>query len=94
MMNMQLMLIDVDSGTLRKRLDWTRLHWGIENGLHRRRDVTLKEDATRMSNTHQARVLAAINNFIIALAQCMGFDNLAHVRRVFQARLAGVLFSG
>lgn len=75
-------------------LDWTRLHWGIENGLHRRRDVTLREDATRMSNTHQARVLATIHNFIIALAQCMGFDNLAHMRRVFQARLAGALFSG
>jgi predicted transposase YbfD/YdcC len=75
-------------------LDWTRLHWGIENGLHRRRDVTLREDATRMSNKHQARVLATINNFIIAIAQCMGFDNLAHARRVFQARLDAAFFSG
>jgi len=25
--------------------------------------------------------------------QCMGFDNLAHARRVFQARLDAALFS-
>lgn len=74
-------------------LDWIRQHWGIENGLHHRRDVTLKEDATRMSNTHQAKVLATLNNFTIALVRYMGFENLAHARRVFQAKLDFVLFS-
>lgn len=74
-------------------LTWTRQHWGIENGLHYRRDVTLKEDATRMSDTHQGRVLATLNNFVIALAQCWGIDNLANARRSFQAGLDRALFS-
>ena len=30
-------------------LQWTRAYWGIENGFHYRRDVTLREDATRIS---------------------------------------------
>ena len=74
-------------------LDWIRQHWGMENGLHYRRDVTLKEDATRMSNTHQAKVLATLNNFTVALVRYMGFENLAHARRVFQAKLDFALFS-
>ena len=49
-------------------LTWTRQHWAIENKLHYRRDVTLREDATRMKHTHQAQVVATLNNFVIALA--------------------------
>ena len=81
------------SGCAKQILDWTRQHWGIENGLHYRRDVTLREDATRMNNKHQAKALATLNNFIVAIVRYMGFDNLAHARRVFQARLDSVLFS-
>jgi predicted transposase YbfD/YdcC len=33
----------------RKLLEMTRSYWGIENGLHYRRDVTLREDYTRMT---------------------------------------------
>lgn len=80
-------------GCASQLLDWTRLHWGVENGLHYRRDVTLKEDATRMSHKHQAKVLATLNNFIVAIVRYMGFDNLAHARRVFQAKLDSTLFS-
>ena len=43
-------------------LTWTRQHWGIENKLHYRRDVTLREDATRMKQPHQAQVVATLNN--------------------------------
>jgi len=74
-------------------LKWTQQHWGIENGLHYRRDVTLAEDATRMSNSHQARVLATLNNFVVALSQVLGFDTLASARRFFQAKLDQLLFS-
>lgn len=81
------------SGCATQLLKWTRQHWGIENGLHYRRDVTLREDATRMSNTHQAKVMATLNNFIVALARCLGFDNLAFARRFFDARLDFALFS-
>lgn len=48
-------------------LTWTRQHWAIENKLHYRRDVTLREDATRMKQTRQAQVVATLNNFVVAL---------------------------
>lgn len=60
---------------------------GIENGLHYRRDKTLNEDAIRMSNCNQAQVIAVLNNFIVGLANKMGFSNLASVRRHFDAQL-------
>ena len=80
-------------GCAQQLLTWTRQHWCIETSLHYRRDVTLQEDATRMGNTHQAKVLATINNFIVALFHCLGFDNLASARRSFQAKIDRLLFS-
>jgi len=74
-------------------LTWTRQHWGIENQLHYRRDVTLGEDATRMKHTHQAQVVATLNNFVIALATYLGFSNLAAARRFFQAKFDALIFS-
>jgi predicted transposase YbfD/YdcC len=68
-------------------LTWTRAYWGIENGLHYRRDQTLHEDATRMSNPQQAQVMAVLNNFIVGLAAKLGFVNLAAARRHFDAQL-------
>lgn len=77
----------------RQLLVWTREHWGIENKLHYRRDVTLREDATRMRQTHQAQVVATLNNFVVALAGYLGFSNLASARRVFQAKFDALIFS-
>jgi predicted transposase YbfD/YdcC len=74
-------------------LNWTRQHWGIENKLHYRRDVTLGEDATRMKHTHQAQVVATLNNFVVALATHLGFSNLASARRFFQAKFDALIFS-
>lgn len=74
-------------------LTWTRQHWYIENKLHYRRDVTLREDATRMKQSHQARVVATLNNFVIAIANYLGFSNLASARRFFQARFDALIFS-
>ena len=68
-------------------LDFMRHHWRIENSLHYRRDVTLQEDGTRMSNKHQARAMAAVNNFIIGLVSKLGFTNLAFAQRHFEAKL-------
>jgi predicted transposase YbfD/YdcC len=63
-----------ERATARQLLDWTRSYWGIENGLHYRRDVTLNEDATHMSNDCQAEVMAVLNNFVVGLA-----SKLVHV---------------
>ena len=40
----------------------TRDHWGIENGLHHVRDVTLGEDACRVRSGDAAQLLAAARN--------------------------------
>jgi predicted transposase YbfD/YdcC len=69
-------------------LQWTRHYWGIENGLHYRRDVTLREDATRSSESPLAKTIAAINNFIIGLTQKLGYFNLASARRKFDIKIA------
>lgn len=68
-------------------LELTRAYWGIENGLHYRRDTTLREDATRMSNAKQAQAMATLNNFIIGLTSKLRFSNLAVARRHFDAQL-------
>lgn len=76
-----------ERATARQLLDWTRSYWGIENGLHYRRDVTLNEDATRMSDVCQAEVMAVLNNFVVGLASKLGFHNLASAQRTFDAKL-------
>lgn len=73
-------------------LAWTRNYWGIENGLHYRRDVTLREDDTRISQPALARVMATINNFLVGLTANLGYPNLASARRTFDARIAAQLF--
>jgi len=62
-----------------------RSEWGIESGLHYRRDVTFEEDQTRMTNKSMGRVMAIINNLVIGLLNSRGYENHAHARRVFDA---------
>ena len=64
-----------------------REHWGIETGLHYRRDVTLHEDATRMTVGNTGKVMASINNLVLALIRQAGFHNAAQARRFFAAHL-------
>jgi predicted transposase YbfD/YdcC len=68
-----------------------RNHWGVESGLHYRRDVTLHEDATRMTNHHAAHNLAIINNLTVSIARLVGYDNLARARRFWAADLSATL---
>ena len=65
-----------------------RAHWGIETGLHYRRDVTLKEDATRMTVGNTGKVMASINNLVLALIRQAKFHNAAQARRWFAAHLS------
>lgn len=62
-----------------------RAHWGIETGLHYRRDVTLNEDGTRMTIGNTGKVMASINNLILALIRQANFYNAARARRWFAA---------
>jgi predicted transposase YbfD/YdcC len=66
-------------------LNIRRSHWGIETGLHYRRDVTLREDATRMTLGNAARIMASLNNLVLALIRQAKFHNAAQARRWFSA---------
>ena len=69
-------------------LHFRRTHWGIETGLHYRRDFTMKEDATRMTLGDMGKVMASINNLILALIRQAKFHNAAQDRRWFAAHLS------
>ena len=71
----------------------TRMHWEIENGLHYRRAVTLREDQTRMKHPDQAQATAVLNNFIIGLANKLGFRYLASAQRCFDAAISAALWN-
>jgi predicted transposase YbfD/YdcC len=62
-----------------------RAHWGIETGLHFRRDVTLNEDATRMTLGNMGKVMPSLNNLVLALIRQANFHNAAQARRWFAA---------
>jgi predicted transposase YbfD/YdcC len=74
--------------TPQRLLEIRRAHWGIETGSHYRRDVTLREDATRMRIGHGAKVMANLNNLLLALIRQSGFGNAAQARRFFAAHLS------
>jgi len=63
-----------------------REYWGIENGLHYRRDVTLHEDATRLTVGQAGRNMAIMNNLVLGLCMRKRLSNVAKARRQFCAR--------
>lgn len=69
-------------------LRYRRQHWGIETGLHYRRDVTFKEDATRMTVGAAGQITATIHNLVLALIKRAGYTNAAKARRWFDGHLA------
>lgn len=72
-------------------LSLSRAYWGIENGLHYRRDVTLREDATRLTVGKAGHAIAILNNLVVSLCLRAGFQNLAKARRWFNAKVEHAL---
>jgi predicted transposase YbfD/YdcC len=75
-----------DEADPRRLLDLVRVHWGIENGLHYRRDVTFHEDACGLESNPAQRILATINNLVLGLLLSHGIQNVPSARRHFNAR--------
>ena len=63
-----------------------RHYWAIENRLHYRRDVSLKEDRCRLRTGHAARIMAILNNLILALIDRLDFQTVPDARRKFSAK--------
>jgi predicted transposase YbfD/YdcC len=71
----------------KRLLTLTRGHWGIENGLHHRRDVTMQEDHAQLCLGHAPEMLAVLNNIALGLFARRGETNVAHARRDFAYHL-------
>lgn len=58
-----------------------RGHWGIENGLHYVRDVTLGEDGSSIRTGAAPQVMAALRNAVLAIVRGAGYANIAAALR-------------
>jgi len=68
-----------------------RGHWGIENGLHYRRDVTLDEDQSLVRMGHAPHPLAALNNTVLGLLARHAQQNVPSAQRSFSYHLERAL---
>lgn len=75
--------LSVERADAARLLKLTRGHWGIENGLHYRRDVTMGEDASRVRKGVAPQVMAALRNSLIhALDEIVAPSLAAAMRRL------------
>lgn len=68
-----------------------RGQWAIENGLHYRWDVTLREDHSQLRLSHAPHLLAILNNTVVGLVARQGSIHLAEARREFAYQLESAL---
>jgi predicted transposase YbfD/YdcC len=69
----------------KRLLTLVRQHWAIENGLHYRRDRTLREDACRLKTGQAPQVMTLLNNLVLGLLVGQGVRNVPHARRYLSA---------
>jgi len=67
-------------------LELVREHWAIENRLHWRRDVTLREDHCQVRKGEAPRILALLNSFLWAVLDFLGVSNVPKQMRIFDAQ--------
>jgi hypothetical protein len=60
--------------------------YAIENRLHWRRDVTLREDHCQVRKGAAPQVLAALNNLVLALFDFLGTHNVPKQMRMLDAQ--------
>jgi predicted transposase YbfD/YdcC len=64
-------------------LELNRGHWNIENRTHYVRDVSFKEDRSRLRSGNAPQILAAFRNLAITLIHRFGSSQIAATRRHF-----------
>jgi len=72
--------LSVEQADAGRLLALTRGHWGIENGLHYKRDVTLAEDASRVRRQAAPQVMAALRNSLVHVLEGTADSLAAAVR--------------
>ncbi len=89
--------LSLKQASARRTLALNRTHWGIENRLHWRRDVTLGEDGCQTRTGAAPGILARLNSAILSLMDRLGVQNVASQARFFDAyvdQAVQALFSG
>jgi len=66
-------------------LRFKRKHWHVENRLHYRRDVTMREDASQIRTKGVPEVFAALHGGLLAIMDHMDVKNVAKQMRHFCA---------
>lgn len=62
---------------------YVRSHWGIENKIHWVRDVTFREDASRVRTDSRPRIMITLRNLAIGLIRQAGHTRIAAtIRRI------------
>ena len=79
--------LSAEQASPKQLLEMLRSYWGIENGLHYRRDVTLHEDQTRFTKDSAAHIMSIINNIILGLIARTDHQFVPSARRYFAANL-------
>jgi predicted transposase YbfD/YdcC len=72
--------LSVEQADAGRLLALTRGHWGIENGLHYKRDVALAEDASRVRREAAPQVMAALRNSLVHVLEGTADSLAAAVR--------------
>jgi hypothetical protein len=60
---------------------YVRRHWSIENKIHYVRDVTFREDASRVRTASRPRIMTTLRNLAIGLIRQAGYTRIAPVIR-------------
>lgn len=72
----------------RRLLELKRGHWGIENGLHRVKDVALGEDASLVPQAEGPSIMALLRDTAISLLHHAGYRTIASRLRYYAGRPA------
>lgn len=75
--------LPTSTGTPRRLLALAREQWGFENGLHSRRDRSMREDDSQLRMGHAPQVFAILNNTALGLFARRGETSLPHAHRTF-----------
>jgi hypothetical protein len=73
--------LEPERADARRLLALDRGHWGIENGLHYVRDVTLGEDSCQVRSRDAPQVMAAARNLALGLLRALHFPSIAAAAR-------------
>jgi predicted transposase YbfD/YdcC len=77
--------LTAEEASPQRLLALVRKHWQIENGLHYRRDETLREDWCHLRIGHAQQVMAIINNLVLGLLLRGRRKNVPQARRFYAA---------